>query len=213
MICAIEGVLLSLRENVAVVRPGGSGLSYEVLLPVYAVERFASRVGQTVELVIRHDIESQSQGAILVPRLIGFGSLEERAFFEVFTTVKGLGPKRAVRALARPPGEIASAIARRDHAWLQELPEIGKKLAETMVVDLSSKVQRFIVFEGGRVETKPRAVRGSAAEEAAAALVALGQSPLEASRLVDRALADAADRGAAMESADAIITAALSGGR
>lgn len=213
MICAIEGELVGVRNGVAVIRPVGSGLSYEVLLPAYAVEGMEAKRGQTVRLDLRHDLESHAQGAILVPRLIGFGSIEERAFFDALTTVKGLGPRRALRALARPPAEVAAAIARRDLKWLQELPEIGKKLAETIALELAEKVQKFIVFDGSVMETKVRTSRPAAAVEAAAALVALGQSSVEASRLVDKALSEAAARGETLKTADAIITAALSGGR
>ena len=211
MICAIEGELLHVRDSVATLRPAGSGLTYEILLPVYIIERLSSQIGQTIRLDLRHYFEAQSQGAILIPRLIGFGSHDERAFFELFTTVKGLGPRRALRALAKPPAEIAIAIASRDLRTLQTLPEIGKKLAETIALELAEKVQRFVIFSGHEVETKPRPSRSRAADEAAAALVALGQSPVEASRLVERALADAATRDQTLSTADAIITASLSG--
>jgi len=206
MICAIEGELIQMREGVAQIRVPG-GLIYEVHIPVYAQGRLEGEIGQTVSLCTRHYLESQSQGAVLVPRLVGFRSPDERAFFELLTTVKGLGSRRAMRVLAEPPAEVASAIARRDHRALQKLPEIGKRLAETIIVDLADKVARFALVVEGQVSIKPsRGAVSSAATEAVAALVALGHTPPEAERAVDRALAGGGD-----DSVDAIITAALSG--
>jgi holliday junction DNA helicase RuvA len=207
MICAIEGELTQMRDGVAQIRVPG-GLVYEVHIPVYAQGRLEGEVGKAVSLCTRHYLESQAQGAVLVPRLVGFRSADERAFFELLTTVKGLGSKRAMRALAEPPFEVASAIARRDHRALQKLPEIGKRLAETIIVDLADKVSRFALVVEGEVSVKPsRAGVSSAASEAVAALVALGHTAAEAERAVDRALARGGD-----DSVDAIITAALSGG-
>jgi holliday junction DNA helicase RuvA len=207
MICAIEGELIQMRDGVAQIRVPG-GLVYEVHIPVYAQGRLEGEVGKAVSLCTRHYLESQAQGAVLVPRLVGFRSADERAFFELLTTVKGLGSKRAMRALAEPPFEVASAIARRDHRALQKLPEIGKRLAETIIVDLADKVSRFALVVEGEVSVKPsRAGVSSAASEAVAALVALGHTAAEAERAVDRALARGGD-----DSVDAIITAALSVG-
>ncbi|KAA0214175.1 MAG: Holliday junction DNA helicase RuvA [Leptolyngbya sp. PLA3] len=208
MICSIAGELVSVGETSIVVRPQG-GLSYELMVPAYAIPTLVAQIGQQVRLETRSYIESQAQGAVLIPRLVGFLSSDEKAFFELFTTVKGLGARRALRALALPPVEVATAIAERDHRALQELPEIGKRLAETIIVDLADKVTRFTwVAPSTAVEGKP-ARRSAAAIEAAAALVALGQNPADAERLVDRALASAKANGRELATPDAIITSAL----
>lgn len=207
MICAINGELVSVGDTAIVVRPDG-GLSYELLIPGYAAASLRPRIGQQVRLETRSYVESQSQGAILIPRLVGFLSADERAFFELFTTVKGLGTRKALRALARPPVEVAMAIAERDHRTLQQLPEIGKRLAETIIVDLADKVTRFTWVAAPGMEAKP-VKRDAAAVEAAAALVALGQNAADAEKLVDRALASAKTAGRELSTADAIITAAL----
>ncbi|GAB4383551.1 MAG: helix-hairpin-helix domain-containing protein [Phycisphaerales bacterium] len=207
MICGIDGELISVGDTSIVVRPEG-GLSYEVLVPAYAAAALRERLGQRVQLETRTLIESQSQGAILIPRLVGFLSAEERAFFELFTSVKGLGTRKALRALVRPPGEVGAAIAARDHRTLQELPEIGKRLAETIIVDLADKVTRFTWVTAEGIESKP-VRRHAAAAEAVAALIALGQHACEAEKLVDRALSSAKSSGRELSTADAIVTAAL----
>ena len=94
-------------------------------------------------------LEAQGQGTSFIPRTIGFGSRREREFFELFTSVKGLGNKRATRALAEEPALIAQGIAARDVKALQRLPEIGKKLAETIILELRDKIQPLLLQLGG----------------------------------------------------------------
>ncbi|MEY4827026.1 MAG: Holliday junction ATP-dependent helicase RuvA, partial [Planctomycetota bacterium] len=134
MIASIEGELLSAEDGVALLQVGA--LAYEVLVPAADVTALAGQRGATVRFVTLHYLEGQGQGSSFWPRLIGFRSAEDRDFFELFTTVKGIGNRKALRALQRPFAEVAAAIARRDEKALTGLPEIGKKMAETIVVEL-----------------------------------------------------------------------------
>lgn len=170
-------------------------------------------------------LEGVNQGVSFIPRLIGFTSPRDRHFFELLTSVKGLGNKRALRAMAVAPSSIARAIAERDARFLQRLPEIGPKLAELIVHELKNKVDGFIVADGGeaaaasetaaaiRVEPKPtkkpklapstadaapssaparRETLGQAPappiRQTIDALIALGESPIDAERMVNRAI-------------------------
>ncbi|MBL8764446.1 MAG: hypothetical protein JNM07_09280 [Phycisphaerae bacterium] len=212
MIARLSGTLESVEGLVAVIRPGSadnpdSGLAYEVMLPAYLASRVSASLGQRVSLFTMQYLESQGQGASFIPRLIGFSSPEERRFFELFTTVKGLGNKRALRALAEPPPVVAGAIESRDQTALQRLPEIGKKLAETIIVELKGKAALFIIpgatDRGTREAAEPDA-RSGPAEEAIAALIALGEDAGEAQRMVRRAVSGAPEAA----SAEAILAAA-----
>jgi holliday junction DNA helicase RuvA len=100
--------------------------------------------------------------------------------------VKGIGPKKALRALVLPVGQIAQAIESRDTKYLCELPQIGKRMAELIVAELAGKVQRFATTYQG---TSPGAIgrRSAAEEDAIAALVALGERRGDADHLLDRA--------------------------
>ena len=101
-------------------------------------------MGQTLTLNTFHFIEMQGQGTTAIPRLAGFTTAQDRRFYELFTTVKGIGNKRALRAMALESAQIAAAIADRDLALLQSLPEIGRRTAETIVATLSGKVDAFV---------------------------------------------------------------------
>lgn len=199
MLARITGLLERLENNVAVIAPtqaptdGVAGLhcpmAFEVLVPAFIAESLAARLGEVVTLHTLQHLEPVGQGSAFVPRLIGFSSLEERRFFELFTTVKGVGTRKALKAMSAPIGEIAAAVSERDTRALQRLPEIGKRLAETMVAELHGKVEAFLGLgvppaRGGASPEEGAA--GEAEQQAVAALVRLGQSRSEAEVLVRR---------------------------
>jgi Holliday junction DNA helicase RuvA len=206
MITRLTGTLEAIEDGIAIVAVSEVGLAYEVLLPAYMVEPLEARVGQTITLQTRHHLESLNQGASFIPRLIGFVSTADRRFFELFTTVKGLGARKALRALAEEPGVIARHIAARDARSLQKLPEIGKRLAETIIAELSDRVAPYLADDLDRAEPKPRKrVITPPAEEAIEALIALGESRVDAERKVERALS----RNGELTSAEAILASAF----
>lgn len=181
-------------------------LRVEALLPGYFAERLAGLEGQTITLHTRLHLEAQGQGTSFIPRLLGFPSENDRAFFELFTSVKGVGAKKALRAMAAEPGEIAAAISGRDPKALQKLPEVGKRLAETMVAELHGKVDRWAIGSA-IVEARPSAATSGPAEDAIATLVALGETRADAERLVTRAVGALGDQA----SAEALVARALGG--
>lgn len=193
MISRIRGTLESIAGNTATIAFGEGEIAREVLLPAYLAQALARQDGQSVTLVTLEYLEGQGQGTSFIPRLVGFRSVAERRFFEVFTTVKGLGNKRALRALEAEPIAVIEAIMRKDAKALQELPEIGKRLSETVVAELSGKVEALLADLGwspGAIEPKPAARPATtAADEAVLALMALGQTRAEAERKVAAAAA------------------------
>ncbi|MEM8756695.1 MAG: Holliday junction branch migration protein RuvA [Planctomycetota bacterium] len=193
MIDRVSGVLESVETQQAVLRPEGPA-AIRVLLPAYLAERLGSRIGEAIELHTFFYLEAQGQGTSFLPRLIGFGSPTERAFFELFTTVKGVGSRKALRAMAAEPAAIAAAIVGRNTKALIELPEIGKRLAETIVAELDGKVARFLsTAELDAAAAETSATCGPTLDgpeaEALAALTALGESPADAERMVRAAAA------------------------
>jgi Holliday junction DNA helicase RuvA len=140
-----------------------------------------------------------------VPRLIGFATPEDRAFFELFTTVKGIGNRKALRALQLPFGTIAAAIAQRDLDLLKSLPEIGKRTAETIVAELHGKVDQFVELKPMPADGVADSGKSALVRDAVAVLTQLGEPKLIARQLVDRALA--ADP--TLESAEVIVAAAF----
>ena len=146
MITRIEGTLESVHEASVVIAAGE--IAYELFVPSALVTELHARRGERIALHTMHYLESQGQGSSFWPRLVGFATVEDLAFFELITSVKGIGVRRALRALTIPFPRIAEAIVMKDLALLTSLPEIGRKSAETMVLELREKVERFAVRAG-----------------------------------------------------------------
>jgi Holliday junction DNA helicase RuvA len=186
MISRLTGTLEQVWEGVAEVSQPGLGVVRQVLIPGYLGPWLMVRLGQTVTLHTLEYLESPNQGSSFVPRLVGFARPVEREFFELFTTVKGIGARKALRALAVEPSAIARAVQDRDARALQELPEIGRRLADTIVEELHGKVERFVLDgPAGVAEAKPS--RGPTTEQqvqAVETLVRLGETRAEAERMV-----------------------------
>jgi len=191
MIARIEGILESIDADKAYVRLP-DGLTYEVHLPAYTAARLNGSIGQTVTLNTLHYLESQAQGATIFPRLAGFLSVSDKQFFELFVTCKGIGHRRALRAMTLSSAQIAGAIADRDLAMLQSLPEVGKRTAETIAVTLKGKVDRFLdtlpagaTGADGEPATTPS---GGLARDTLHVLLQLGENRAQAIAWIDRAL-------------------------
>lgn len=200
MIAKVEGILESLDGGSAFVRIGssgthsGGGMTYEVLLPAYVVARLGGAIGQQITLWTLYFIESQSQGSTMTPRLAGFLTVEDQRFFELFTTCKGIGNRRALRAMALETPQLAGAIADGDVALLQSLPEIGRRTADTMVATLRGKLDRFIsasAFTKGDPATSSTldgSVPSGVAREALEVLMQLGENRADAVNWIDQAI-------------------------
>lgn len=212
MIRRIQGVLETIEDGAAIVSLP-SGLTYEVLLSSYTAGRLAGLIGQPVTLHTIHYLEGSSQGGNMTPRLAGFLDATDRDFFDCFTDVKGIGPRKAMRAMAMSSAQIAAAIADRDVKTLQSLPEIGRRMAETIVATLHGKVDRFLESPSvGRKAgeslagmAEPSAASGSAAREAMAVLLQLGENRTAVVQWINDVLVKQPD----MDNAQELITAVL----
>ncbi len=184
----------------------GAGFCYEVHVPACDVERLERLAGQDVTLHTIHYLEGDPARGNLVPRLVGFLSETDREFFRIFITVKGIGIRKALRALARPMSEIAASIVAKDIRALKDLPEIGPRMAERLATELADKVAAYV---GQAVAGPAGAAAGlaekmsEAAREAVSVLVQLGERRNDAIALVDRVLAVAPEAA----STEAIIQA------
>ena len=195
MIAKIHGTLEAVSQDRALVQLPGGGITLEVLLPAFTVARLHGASGETVELFTHTFLEGQAQGATLLPRIAGFTTLEDRQFYGLFITCKGIGHRRGLRAMSLATGQIAAAIEDRDLAILQSLPEIGKRTAETIVATLRGKAGPFVSAgaalagragpDGTPADAPPR---GSLAREALNVLVQLGERRQDAAAWIDQAL-------------------------
>jgi Holliday junction DNA helicase RuvA len=208
MITSVRGKLAGVEDGRAIIETA-LGVSLEVLIPVFLAESLEARRGEEVQLVTFCYFEGQGQGSSFRPRLLGFMNGQQRDFFELFTTVSGIGYRKALRAMAMEPAAIAGFIHMRDSKSLKKLPEIGQKLAELIITELHSKVLPFMDGSVPMVTVRGAGIAGVApatrlspvAEDAVGALCALGESRGDAERMVQRAL----ERGGGAQSADELV--------
>jgi holliday junction DNA helicase RuvA len=74
-------------------------------------------------------------------QLFGFANEEERHLFLLLISVSGIGPRTALGILSgTSPGEFRAAIARNDLAALMTFPNVGRKTAERLVLELRDKI-------------------------------------------------------------------------
>ncbi len=183
MISQVTGQLRFVQEDRVHVACGD--LVLEILIPAADVPGLKADIGGQITLHTIFDLEGDATRGGLTPRLIGFLRLDDKRFFQRFITVKGIGPKRALRALAQPVGNIAAAIESKDAKFLVGLPEIGKRMSEQIIAELSGKLTEFAI--AGAVRRPAIVARAAEEEEAIAAAVALGVLRPDAERLLDRA--------------------------
>ena len=182
MISALTGELRRVDEDRVHLQVGP--MLFELLVPAADVALLHPGIGQEMTFHTVFYLEGDASGGNIDPRLVGFLRPEDRSFFQLFITVKGIGPKKALRALVLPVGQIAQAIEARDTKFLCELPQIGKRMAELIVAELGGKLGAF-ALPGARAGI-PSIKRSDEEEDAIAALVALGERRADAEHLLDR---------------------------
>lgn len=201
MIARVEGTLVRVEaDHAQVALP--SGITLEIMVPAFTATQLHLAEGEPIALHTILFIESQAQGAMMLPRLAGFLTEQDRAFYQLFVTCKGIGYRRALRAMTLNSGRIATAIAERDIATLQSLPEVGKRTAETIAATLHDKVDGFAVMESEPTSAQQAAQRTGAATTSSRGgtgrsqlrravldvLVQLGENRTDALTWIDHAL-------------------------
>jgi len=161
VIASLEGVVTQVSGTDAVIEVGGVG--YRVYLGPSTLA--GTSTGQRIKLHTHHLVREDVQA------LYGFKSTEELAFFELITTVSGVGPKVGLAIVSsRPVADLQLAILQGDDAVLTAVSGVGKKLAGRIVLELREKVDA-----AGSAATSD----GGGEAEVVAALEALGYSSRE----------------------------------
>lgn len=188
MIRKITGVLSDLPDDCAVLEV--PPFEYEVLVPEFTRRQIQMKVGEQITLHTIQYIDGNIQkGGRMTPRLIGFDSVAEKQFFEVFCSVGGLGVKKALKAIVRPVPDVARTIEQQDVKGLTTLPGIGPKMAEKIVAELRRKMARFaLLIPAAEGEAGP--VSTSITEEVYQILVSFGHPEIEARKMVDDVLVE-----------------------
>lgn len=131
MIASVNGRVAAVGPDGAVVEVGGVGLSVQCTPGTIARLQVGETARLATSLVVREDSLT----------LYGFADDDERQLFELLQTANGVGPRLAQAILAiHPPREIRRAVTMGDLKALQQVPGIGKKGAERLVLELRDRL-------------------------------------------------------------------------
>lgn len=163
------------------------GVGYELLLPMtsfYDLPELNQEVTLFTHFVVREDAQ----------QLYGFSHKADRHLFRELIKTNGVGPKLGLAILsAMSVEEFSYAIEREEVSKLTKIPGVGKKTAERLVVELKGKfkdsVQRDFFIESKTLPSSSptfEKMDNMAAQDAIAALIALGYKASEAEKAVKR---------------------------
>ena len=131
MIASVRGTVTAVSADGAVVEMGGFGIAVSCSPGTIARLRVGESARLATSLVVREDSLT----------LYGFADDDERALFELLQTANGVGPKLAQTILGvHPPREVRRAIATNDLNALIQVPGIGRKGAERIVLELRDRI-------------------------------------------------------------------------
>ncbi|MDA8235972.1 MAG: Holliday junction branch migration protein RuvA [Clostridia bacterium] len=159
-----------------------NGVGYRVYIPASILGRLPE-VGKEVTVhtyfYVREDVMA----------LYGFLEGKELELFEKLISVSGIGPKVAIGMISAISGaNLIQAVIREDLKTLQNIPGIGKKTAQRIIIELKDKFAKAAAISD--ISAEMLIVDGSApysgAEDAIQALLTLGYSQGEARNAVDR---------------------------
>lgn len=171
MIAWLQGRILDRTQTGKIVlNVNGVGYDIETSLPsFFRLEAMNDEVALHIHTIVRED-------ALL---LYGFLDKQERAVFRALIKVNGVGPKMAIAILSSiSPDDFVNCIQQKNTAALTQLPGIGKKTAERLVVEMRDSLQQLSL--NLHVES-PLSQHN---EQAIQALEALGYRPQEARKVI-----------------------------
>lgn len=119
--------------------------------------------------------------------LYGFPTKKELVIFKILISVKGVGPKVAMGILSNLSVEkLAQAVLLNDPKVIQEVPGIGKKGAERIVLEIKGKIEDLGYSAAGeKQKTSTNNIEGTLKKEVLGALQNLGYNRQEAEDRLD----------------------------
>jgi Holliday junction DNA helicase RuvA len=176
VIASVNGRVAAVSPDGAVVEVGGVGLAVQCTPGTIARLQVGEQARLSTSLVVREDSLT----------LYGFADDDERQLFELLQTANGVGPRLAQAVLAiHPPREVRRAVSMGDLKALMQVPGIGKKGAERLVLELRDRLGVTSVdtqLDGGAAAAGLPSVTPVAPwrDQLVSALVGLGWSSREA---------------------------------
>jgi len=173
MIASVRGVVAAINPDSAVIEVGGVGLQVQCAPGTLAGLKAGVEARLATSMVVREDSLT----------LYGFADDDEKQLFELLQTASGVGPRLAQAVLAvHSPDVVRRAIVGADLATLTQVPGIGKKGAEKMVVELRDRIGPLPLGDGGSAGV----LSGGWQEQVRQGVLALGWTVAQADQAVSK---------------------------
>ena len=164
MIGRIQGTLIAVHPPRLVVDCHGVG--YEIDVPMSTLYQLPG-INHTITLLTHFQVREDAQ------QLFGFATESEREAFRALIKISGVGSRTALAVLSgMSVNELAQAIALQEPGRFTQVPGIGKKTAERLLLELKGKMGADLGLPAGTSHDH--------ANDILQALVALGYSDKEA---------------------------------
>ncbi|MGE4279609.1 MAG: Holliday junction branch migration protein RuvA [Magnetospirillum sp.] len=192
MIAKLKGLIDTLGDDHCIIDVGGVG--YLVFCSGRTLGKL--HIGTAAALHVETHVREDHI------HLYGFAEAGERDWFNLLTTVQGVGAKVALAILSvAGPEQLLQTIAAQDKTMLTRASGVGPKLAVRILTELKDKAGKmslggFVPSAGASVASAPISAAGGLMEDAISALVNLGYKRLEAFEavgVVAKELGDDAD--------------------
>jgi Holliday junction DNA helicase RuvA len=177
MIASVNGRVAAVSPDGAVVEVGGIGLAVQCTPGTIARLQVGENARLSTSLIVREDSLT----------LYGFADDDERSLFELLQTANGVGPRLAQAVLAiHPPREVRRAVSMADVKALMQVPGIGKKGAERLILELRDRLGSVATDTSldGPIGLPSVAPVAPWRDQLTSALVGLGWNPKEAEAAV-----------------------------
>lgn len=196
MIGRLTGVLLEKQPPAILLDVHGVGYELEASMSTfYSLPECGESVTLHTHMVVREDAQL----------LYGFSTPSERLMFRTLIKISGVGPKLALTILSGMSAEdFSRCIMQGDSKALTQLPGVGKKTAERLVVELKDRLDKDAAVKLSG-QTAVIEVEANPVNDAVSALISLGYKAQQASQMVRVLDVDG-------KSTEEIIRAALQGG-
>jgi holliday junction DNA helicase RuvA len=109
-----------------------SGVGYEVQVSPQTLTACANLPKVTLQIFT--SVKEQSI------ELYGFMSSQDKQLFLYLLSVQGIGPKTALHICQQSANQIVEAVMQADVSFFAKIPRVGKKLAQKIIIELTSKV-------------------------------------------------------------------------
>jgi len=180
MIEQIQGKLIKKTPTYCVVDCNGVGLGVFISLNTYeSLNDSDEKITLLTYLHVRED----------ALQIFGFTTDEERNIFRMLMSISGIGPKLAITILSGlSVQELVEAIATEDFMQLTQIPGVGKKTAQRVVLELKEKVAAGLELGISKEFPKLPTREGDKVNEAFLALIALGYKQQDARKSIHKVM-------------------------